>query len=307
MTRANLMWLVVLTIAGCGDRSNPAIPAATDSEASRAAAPATPEPVPFETLPLATDESFESAPATDGAQPGEVREFTPLKIKFCWCPPGTFEMGSPETAPSHLLNETQHTVTLTRGYWMQQTELTQSQYQQLMGSHPAHYKGEHLPVESVTWSEATEFARRLSALPPEKKVGNQFRLPTEAEWEYACRAGAATLFPHGDDEAGLEDFAWYHQNSARTTHPVGEKKSNAWGLYDMHGNVAEWCQDYYGDYPREAVSDPRGPASGDKRTLRGGNWFQVAMWTRASHRDAYAPSARYVGLGFRLVATPLDQ
>jgi formylglycine-generating enzyme required for sulfatase activity len=194
-------------------------------------------------------------------------------------------------------------VTLSRGFWMQQTELTQHQYQQLMGCNPAFYKGDQNPVESVTWTEATEFARRLSELPPEKKAGNVFRLPTEAEWEYACRAGSTTLFSQGDDEEQLQEVAWFHDNSARTTHPVGEKKPNAWGLHDMHGNVSEWCQDFYGDYSRDAVTDPRGPESGEKRSLRGGGWFQVSMWARSSHRDAFIPSARYVGLGFRLVAT----
>jgi formylglycine-generating enzyme required for sulfatase activity len=299
MTRSRLVLLIAAAIAGCGDRSTTRNSAPAGKTVDSVAL----EPAPFETIPLASDASYESPPAADGGQPGEVRELTNLKIKFCWCPPGDFQMGSPETAPNHQLNETQYKVTLSRGFWMQQTELTQDQYQQLMGSNPAFYKGEQNPVESVTWTEATEFGRRLSELPPEKKAGNLFRLPTEAEWEYACRAGSTTVFCHGDDEAGLEEYAWYHQNSARTTHPVGEKKPNAWGLHDMHGNVSEWCQDFFGDYPREAAIDPRGPKSGDKRTLRGGGWFQVAMWARSSHRDAYVPSARYVGLGFRLVAT----
>ncbi|HUQ68517.1 MAG TPA: SUMF1/EgtB/PvdO family nonheme iron enzyme [Planctomycetaceae bacterium] len=303
MTRSMLVLLIAATLTGCGDRSEPATTPAQSAPSGQPVDSAAPEPAPFETIPLASDASYESPPATDGAQPGEVREFTNLKIKFCWCPPGDFEMGSSETSSDHQLNESQHKVTLSRGFWMQQTELTQNQYQQLMGSNPAFYKGEQNPVDSVTWNEANEFARRLSELPPEKKAGNLFRLPTEAEWEYACRAGSTTVFTHGDDEAGLEEFAWYHKNSARTTHPVGKKKPNGWGLHDMHGNVSEWCQDFYGDHSREAAIDPRGPPSGDKRTLRGGGWFQVAMWQRSSHRDAFVPSARYVGLGFRLVAT----
>jgi formylglycine-generating enzyme required for sulfatase activity len=303
MTRSMLVLLIATAITGCGSRPEHAtsVPVGPPKEAP------VPEPAPFETIPLASDESYESPPATEGLQPGEVREFTKLKLKFCWCPSGEFEMGSPETAPNHQFNETQHKVTLSRGFWMQQTELTQNQYQHLMGSNPAFYKGEQNPVESVTWTEAAEFARRLSELPPETKAGNRFRLPTEAEWEYACRAGSTTMFPHGDDEAGLEDFAWYHKNSASTTHPVGEKQPNAWGLHDMHGNVSEWCQDFYGDYSREAAIDPRRPQSGERRTLRGGGWFQVAMWQRSSHRDAFVPSVRYVGLGFRLVATMQTQ
>lgn len=305
MTRSIIALIIAVAITGCdGPSRNTNTTAGNPGTASGklAEAPA-PEPVAFETIPLASDDSYESPPADDGAQPGEVREFSKLKIKFCWCPAGEFEMGSPETAPYHQLNETQHKVTLSRGFWMQQTELTQEQYKQLMGTSPAYYKGEQNPVDSVTWIEATEYGRRLSELPPEKKAGNLFRLPTEAEWEYACRAGTTTVFPESDDDAGLEDFAWFHKNSARTTHPVGEKKPNAWGVFDMHGNVSEWCQDFYGDYARDAVIDPTGPSSGDKRTLRGGGWFQVSMWARSSHRDAFIPSARYIGLGFRLVAT----
>jgi formylglycine-generating enzyme required for sulfatase activity len=265
-----------------------------------------PDPVPYESIALASDSSYTSARVSDGVQPGEIREFTKLKIRFCWCPAGSFQMGSREDAPGHLLNETQFEVTLSKGFWMQQTELTQDQYERLMGTNPAFYKGPRNPVDSVTWTEAAEFCRRLSALPPEKRAGNQFRLPTEAEWEYACRSGSTTEFCYGDDEAGLDNYGWYGRNSARSTHPVGEKLANAWGLYDMHGNVSEWCQDFYGAYPHKAT-DPRGPASGEKRTHRGGGWFFVPMYARSAHRDAYIPSARYVGLGFRLVATKTSE
>lgn len=310
MTGTKFGLLIVAAIAGCSGCSDDAasgravppvsVPAGTTAN------PVTPEPVPFDSLALASDSSYSSAPVGDDAEPGEVRELTRLKIKFCWCPPGTFQMGSSADAPGHLLNETQFDVTFSNGFWMQQTELTQNQYEQLMGSNPAFFKGPQNPIESLTWTEATEFCRRLSELPPEKKAGNRFRLPTEAEWEYACRAGSTTDFCYGDDEAGLEEYAWYHKNSGRTTHPVAKKLANAWGLHDMHGNVSEWCQDFYGAYPRNAVTDPRGPESGDKRVLRGGGWFFVPMYARSAHRNAYVPSARYVGLGFRLVATTAD-
>jgi formylglycine-generating enzyme required for sulfatase activity len=213
-------------------------------------------------------------------------------------------MGSSDDAPGNLMNEKQFEATLSRGFWMQQTELTQHQYEQLMGSNPAFFKGSQNPVESVTWTEATEFCRRLSELPPEKQAGNLFRLPTEAEWEYACRAGSTTEWCFGDDEGGLDEYGWYNKNSARTTHPVGEKKANAWGLHDMHGNVSEWCQDFYGQYPGMPVTDPIGPASSAQgRNLRGGGWFFVAPYLRSAFRDAHDASSRYSGRGFRIVAT----
>lgn len=293
---------------GCGDPNGNAakpsgskvvtVPAATEKEVVYQ------DPIAFDKLALASDSSYDSQPIPGGTQPGEVREFTKLNIKFCWCPPGTFTMGSPDTSPGHLMNERQFEVTLSKGFWMQQTELTQQQYEELMGTNPSFYNGPPNPVDSPTWNEATEFCRRLSELPPEKKAGNVFRLPTEAEWEYACRAGSTSAFCFGDDEEELGDYAWYHKNSARMTHPVGEKKPNAWGLHDMHGNVMEWCRDFFSDYPRSAVTDPTGPKSGDRHVLRGGSWFHVPLWARSSHREAYTPSTRYVGLGFRLLAAP---
>jgi formylglycine-generating enzyme required for sulfatase activity len=236
--------------------------------------------------------------------PGEVREMTALKIPFCWCPPGKFVMGSDPSAPGHMLNEPQHEVTLTKGFWLQKTELTQSQFQAVMGVNPAFYPGESNPVETVSWNAATEFATRLSALPPEAKSGNVYRLPTEAEWEYACRAGSTSEFGYGDDPAELEKYGWINTNSKRTTHPVGEKLPNAWGMHDMHGNVAEWCLDWYGDYPSSSETDPQGPESGESRVLRGGSWFYDPTRARCAFRNAFRPDVTYVGLGFRLVTVP---
>ena len=213
-------------------------------------------------------------------------------------------MGSRADDPGPEQNEPQFEVSLSRGFWLQQTELTQAEYEALMGINPSYFKGTSNPVETVNWTEATEFCRRLSELPPEKSSGNLYRLPTEAEWEYACRAGSTTAYCFGDAEAGIEDYGWFNKNAARTTHPVGGKKPNAWGLHDMHGNVAEWCSDFYGDYPSGSVTDPRGPESGEVRSLRGGGWFFVPHFARSAHRDGYPPTARYVGLGFRLVAEP---
>lgn len=301
-TERRLAWLLTVAIAGCGGAEN-AGPALPGHGAGPVAESDPLEPVPFESMALASDESYESPRADAGAQAGDVRELTHLKIRFHWCPPGSFSLGTSHTSEKHLLNEGPVDVTFSKGFWMQETELTQNQYEQLMGPGPSFHKGPENPVDSVTWDEAVEFCRRLSELPPEKKAGNLFRLPTEAEWEYACRAGTTTEFSFGDDESLMDQFAWYSANSNRTTHPVAQKKPNAWGLCDMHGNVAEWCLDFYGEYPQQALTDPRGPESGAKRTLRGGGWFHLPVFARSAHRDGSIPLARYFARGFRLVAT----
>jgi len=262
------------------------------------------EPASFDKIPLGKDDSYQVPPTPLGAAAGEIRELTALKIKFCWCPNGTFKMGSPADALGSERNEQQFEVSLSKGFWMQQTELTQTQYETLMGINPSHFRGDSNPVESVNFSDAKEYCRRLGELPPEKKSGNLYRLPTEAEWEFACRAGSTSSFCFGDDETMLEEYGWFNRNAARTTHPVGVKKPNAWGLHDMHGNVGEWCSDWYSAYPSDPQTDPHGAESGDQIVVRGGGWFYVPQNSRSAHRDAYPKAARYVGLGFRLVAEP---
>ena len=158
------------------------------------------------------------------------------------------------------------------------------------------------PVEQVSWSDAVEFCQRLSALPEEKKAGRVYRLPTEAEWEYACRAGSQTAYSFGSDEKSLVNFGWYSQNAKGKTHAVGLKKANAWGLYDMHGNVSEWCSDWYGEYPKGSATDPRGPKDGWNRVRRGGGWYLPAEECRSATRGRFIPSYRAydVTLGFRV-------
>jgi len=189
-----------------------------------------------------------------------------VTLKTVLIPAGKFMQGSPN---SEIFFEEypEHEVAISKPFYMGATEVSQAQYEAVMGRNPSWLKGPTNPVEMVSWNDATEFCKKLS-----EKTRQAVRLPTESEWEYACRAGSKTAFCFGDDNEGLGNYAWYSANSGGGPHPVGQKKPNTWGLYDMHGNVSEWCADWYGDYPAVAVTDPQGPASGDYRVLRGGSW-----------------------------------
>jgi formylglycine-generating enzyme required for sulfatase activity len=223
-------------------------------------------------------------------------------MRFKFLPGGRFRMGS-ESGDSD--ERPVHDVTLTPAFYMGVYEVTQEQYERVMGKNPSHFKGSNNPVEMVSWDDAVEFCRRLSALPEEKVAGRVYRLPTEAEWEYACRAGTDTAYSFGDDENELGECAWSRDNSGSTTHPVGKKKPNAWGLYDMHGNVWEWCSDWYGDYPSGSVTNPSGASSGSSRVYRGGSWGAYAGHCRSAYRDyGFTPDGRRNSLGFRLVLIP---
>ena len=214
---------------------------------------------------------------------------------------GTFTMGSAShTRLSH--EHPHHQVTLTQPFELGVYAVTQEQYKRLMGRTPSHFKGPQNPVEQVDWDDAVEFCRKLSALPDEKSASYVYRLPTEAEWEYACRAGTTTAYSFGDSDANPDDYAWHYENSDETTHTVGQKKPNGWGLYDMHGNVEEWCQDLYGRYKSGAVTNPTGPSKGSNRVVRGGSFahFEIDM-CRSAYRDGYAPDARHENLGFRVL------
>ena len=234
----------------------------------------------------------------------KVFSFNGESAAFVWIPPGEFMMGSPEDESGRYNDESpQHLVRFASGFWMQTTPVTQAQWQAVMGNNPAYFKsvGSDAPVERVSWNDVQEFIQKLNSTTKE----TQFRLPTEAEWEYACRAGSTTAYCFGDDESLLEQYAWYDKNAGDTTHPVGQLTPNAWGLYDMHGNVWEWCADWQGDYPSGAVTDPTGPTSfGAFRALRGGAWFSYARNCRAAYRwRARRPSDRDDSIGFRLVFT----
>jgi formylglycine-generating enzyme required for sulfatase activity len=222
-----------------------------------------------------------------------------VKMNLVLIRPSRFIMGSPDSEQGRKPDESpQHEVTISKPFYMGVTEVTQAQYEAVMGTNPSEFKGLTNPVDSVTWEGAVEFCRKLS-----EKTGKAVRLPTEAEWEYACRAGSKMRFSFGDSDSVLRDYAWYGSNSGRKTYPVGQKKPNAWGLYDMYGNVWEWCADWYGDYPKGAVTDPQGTASGSQRVLRGGSWGDGPDGCRAAGRRGNIPGIRSYFCGFRVVVS----
>ncbi|MFM9065816.1 MAG: formylglycine-generating enzyme family protein [Planctomycetota bacterium] len=236
-----------------------------------------------------------------------------IGMKLVLIPKGKFLMGSPETEAARDADEQQHEVTLSRDYYLGAYEVTQGQYKKVMGKNPSRvswlrvWEGtSSYPVEQVYWEEAVEFCRRLSVLPEEQKSGRVYRLPTEAEWEYGCRAGSKTAYSFGDDKGRLDEYARYYDNSNLSTHPVGTKKPNPWGLYDMHGNVLEWCQDWAAEYDPGPQTDPTGPSEGSLRESRGGGWSYDAAGCRSAYRNGLDPSARWHFLGFRLALSPLE-
>ena len=228
-----------------------------------------------------------------------------IGMKLRLIPAGEFMMGSPTTESDRLDTETQHRVTLTKPFCLGVTEVTQEQYQKVMGTNPSQFQGPQNPVEKVGWAEAVEFCGKLSAMPAEKTAGHVYRLPTESEWEYACRSGTTTAYSFGDDASRLGDYGWFGGNSDSSTHPVGEKKPNAWGLYDMHGNVFEWCQDRPGVYPSGSATDPTGATSGSLRVFRGGSWYYLARHCRSATRLRYPPLYEVSYLGFRVLRSSI--
>jgi formylglycine-generating enzyme required for sulfatase activity len=233
-----------------------------------------------------------------------------LGMRFRRISYGTYSMGSPIWCELADRDELIHEVRLTMPFYLGVYEVTQGQFAEVMQTNPSHFhrtaRGaaayEH-PVEQVTWCEAVEFCRRLSSLTRERRAGRVYRLPTEAEWEFACRSGSADTFHFGEDEAALATHAWFVGNTENGTQTVGLKASNAFGLYDMYGNVWEWCADWYGEYEgRELVSqDPRGPDWGDYRVVRGGSWRSPLENCRSADRGCEAPGRRCNRVGFRVL------
>jgi formylglycine-generating enzyme required for sulfatase activity len=220
-----------------------------------------------------------------------------LGMEFIPIPAGSFIMGSGADDPEALEDEKPaHRVTIGKPFHLGKYEVTQAQWDAVMEENPSRFKGRNNPVEDVSWDEAQEFIRRLNR----KEGHGGYRLPTEAEWEYAARAGSTSAYGFGNDAGQLGRYAWYDGNSGKKTHPVGQKEANAWGLHDMHGNVEEWVADWYGDYSSAPATDPEGPASGSDRVFRGGSWCDAARNCRAAYRLDLTPIFRCVSLGFRL-------
>ena len=227
-----------------------------------------------------------------------------VRQAFRWIAPGSFLMGSPADEPQRSDNETQHTVTLTQGFWLAESTCTQALWQAVMRENPSRFEGAELPVEQVSWEDAQTFIERFNALHPLLQI----RLPTEAEWEYACRAGTTTPFAFGGnitpEQVNYDGNYPYHTGSQgqyrRKTVAVKSLPPNAWGLYEMHGNVWEWCSDYYGgDYGAEPQTDPRGADSGELRVLRGGSWIDFGRYCRSADRFRDTPDFRDFIIGFR--------
>ena len=234
-----------------------------------------------------------------------------IKLEMVLIPAGEFLMGSPDSDKDPFFTgKPQHRVRITKPFCLGKYLVTQGQYERVMGKNPSWFSksggGKYnigkqdtsqLPVESVSWEDAAEFCKRLS-----EKEKKEYRLPTEAQWEYACRAGSTTRYCFGDDELGLGEYAWYTKTWGFQSHPVGQKKPNAWGLYDTHGNVSEWCSDWYDDgyYVGSPTNDPTGPATGLGRVTRGGSWYAPARGCRSACRFSGPPGERDYGLGFRV-------
>ena len=240
-----------------------------------------------------------------GQQHKEITNSIGMKMVFI--PNGAFKMGSPLSEQERNADEVQHEVTISRDFYLGAYEVTQSQYKRIMGSNPSRFQGvvsdfnEELPVESVRWEDAVDFCNKLNQTEPHNLFGRVYRLPTEAEWEYACRAGTESTYSFGTDKALLSEYAWYKENGADRIHTVGLKEPNPWGLYDMYGNVWEWCFDYGGAYVNSAVKDPSGPAYGDIHVLRGGSFRMYSQGIRSAGIRGHLGRIGLDSSGFRVV------
>jgi len=227
-------------------------------------------------------------------------------MEFVWIPPGKFFMGTLYNRIRSCDNPL-HEVEITHGFWMGKYPVTQEQWRAIMGNNPSYFNdcSSKCPVEQVSWYDCQEFIQKINEYlwREKRQKGWSYRLPTEAEWEYACRAGKETTYYFGNNSFYLPNYAWYAYNSEYKTHPVGTKLSNTWGLYDMLGNISEWCWDWYAEdyYKYSPKKNPKGPAFGFGRIIRGGNWGSNARACRCGSRYGCDPNLRFRSVGFRLV------
>jgi formylglycine-generating enzyme required for sulfatase activity len=229
-----------------------------------------------------------------------------VKMEMILIPAGQFMMGSPDSDRSASNDEKpRHLVRITHEFYMGKYPVTQEQWTAVMGNNPSLFINPKNPVEWVSWQDGLKFLRKMN----EKAGGGKWEYPTEAQWEYACRAGSTTIFCFGDDEAGLNDYGWYDKNSGGKSHPVGEKKPNAWGLYDMHGNVWQWVWDWYDPsyYAHSPTDDPTGPATGTERVSHGGTWASAARSARSANHGRIEADHHGSHLGFRAAMIPPNQ
>ncbi len=223
-----------------------------------------------------------------------------VKMEFIYIKPGAFTMGGTEAEKGGREDERPtHKVEIAKAFYLGKYEVTQAQWETLMKSNPSHGKGPDLPVEQVSWEECQNFITKLNGKAKDQLGGRIAALPTEAQWEYACRAGTKTVWSFGDDESGMEEHGWFSGNSGGQTHPVGLKKPNAWGLFDMHGNVWEWCQNWYAPYGVDGI-DPEGPSTGQQRSIRGGGFRGPPFHARSAMRNQDSPGGRHFTRGFRV-------
>ncbi len=265
--------------------------------------------IPLEKLSEADRKFVEQQSNGKPASAGPPKELTVelgkgVKLEMVLIPAGEFMMGSPDSDDDGLKPEKpQHRVRISKPFYLGKYEVTQEQWQSLVERNPSELKSPQNPVEHVSWEDCQVYLARLN-----EKLGGKygkFGLPTEAQWEYACRAGSTTRWSFGPSDLVLDEHAWYSSNSDDTTHPVGQKKPNAWGLYDMEGNVWEWCADWYGEdyYGRSPRKDPTGPSSGRGRVVRGGSINNIASNVRSARRLLSRPTNRFNNDGFRVMMT----
>jgi formylglycine-generating enzyme required for sulfatase activity len=246
--------------------------------------------------------------------PGQPYIVPSCGIELNWVAPGRFQMGSPDTEAGRSNDEGPQTeVTISRGFWMGKFTVTQDEWKAMaeegsgLNIEPSFFRGNRLPVEQVSWDDCHKWLQQLNELEGNRlPPGFEYRLPTEAEWEFVCRAGASTRFHFGDEDGLLGEYAWYVGSSGGKSHPVGEKKANAWGFHNMHGNVWEWCEDRYGGpLPGGSVTDPKGPVLGLNRVFRGGAWGIAASRCRCAYRVWNRPGYRDYTVGFRVALAPV--